>query len=105
MGKSTKYVELDIHKDSITVAVAGEYRKAPRLYGAIPCTDEALARLADKLAESKASLRFSYEAGPCGSVVYRQLRALGHEWTVVAPSLIPRRPGTASRRIGGMRCP
>ena len=39
------------------------------------------------------SLRFCYEAGPFGYGVYRQLRALGHDCTVVAPSLIPRRPG------------
>ncbi len=38
-------------------------------------------------------LRFCYEAGPCSYGVYRQLKALGHDCTVVAPSLIPRKPG------------
>ncbi|MFH1570482.1 MAG: IS110 family transposase, partial [Gemmatimonadota bacterium] len=38
-------------------------------------------------------LRFCYEAGPCGYDLYRQLTAMGHECMVVAPSLIPRRPG------------
>ena len=82
---------MDIHKDSITVAIA-EDGKAPVLYGAIASTGAAVAKLAGKLSEAGAPLRFCYEAGPCGYGVYR-LRALGHECAVVAPSLIPRRPG------------
>ena len=39
------------------------------------------------------SLRFCYEAGPCGYGIQRQISASGHECVVVAPSLIPRRPG------------
>ena len=38
-------------------------------------------------------LLFCYEAGPCGYVVYRQLLELGHDCQVVAPSLIPKKPG------------
>ncbi|MCP4995369.1 MAG: transposase [Gammaproteobacteria bacterium] len=34
-------------------------------------------------------LNFCYEAGPCGYELYRQLKGLGHECNVVAPSLIP----------------
>jgi transposase len=49
--------------------------------------------LANKLARSGAALRFCYEAGPCGYGIQRQLSAAGHECGVVAPSLIPRRPG------------
>ena len=36
---------------------------------------------------------FCYEAGPCGYVIQRQLAAAGHDCVVVAPSLIPRKPG------------
>jgi transposase len=39
------------------------------------------------------SLRFCYEAGPCGYGIQRQIAASGHECVVVAPSLIPRRAG------------
>lgn len=92
MRKSTRFVAMDIHKDSITVAIA-EDGKAPALYGTIHATGAAVAKLAGKLSESGAPLRFCYEAGPCGYGVYRQLRALGHDCVVVAPSLIPRRPG------------
>ena len=92
MRKSTRFVAMDIHKDSMTVAIAEEGR-TPALYGAIASTGAAVAKLADKLSGPEAPLRFCYEAGPCGYGVYRQLRALGHECAVVAPSLIPRRPG------------
>jgi transposase len=37
--------------------------------------------------------RFCYEAGPCGYGVYRQFTSLGHRCDVVAPALIPRKPG------------
>ena len=93
MRKSTKVVALDIHKDSITVALAGRDREGPKLYGTIPSTGEALSKLVGKLAAPETQLRFCYEAGPCGYGVYRQLKALGHDCTVVAPSLIPRKPG------------
>ena len=77
MHKSTRFVAMDIHKDSITVAIA-EGGKAPVLYGTMASTGAAVARLAGKLAaELSVALRFCYEAGPCGYGVYRQLRALG----------------------------
>src|SRR5260370_4320195 len=36
---------------------------------------------------------FCYEAGPTGYGLYRQVRALGHNCSVVAPSLIPKKSG------------
>src|SRR5260370_3131735 len=41
----------------------------------------------------RVELRFCYEAGPCGHGIQRQLSATGHDCVVVAPSLIPKRPG------------
>jgi hypothetical protein len=38
-------------------------------------------------------LTFCYEAGPTGYELYRQIKSLGHECIVVAPSLIPKKPG------------
>ena len=49
--------------------------------------------LAVKLASTRRDLRFCYEAGPCGYGIQRQLAGMGHECAVVAPSLIPRKPG------------
>jgi transposase len=46
-----------------------------------------------KLAGRYEKLYFCYEAGPTGYGLYRQVRALGHDCIVVAPSLVPKRPG------------
>jgi transposase len=46
-----------------------------------------------KLAAKYERLTFCYEAGPTGYGLYRQIRSLGHECIVVAPSLIPKKPG------------
>ncbi|ESW94514.1 transposase IS110 [Mesorhizobium sp. LSJC268A00] len=51
------------------------------------------ASLCDRLRRSGKPLAFCYEAGPCGYGVHRQLTGLGHRCDVVAPSLIPRKPG------------
>ena len=64
-----------------------------REYGKIANTPTALKRLVSKLLDDGGELRFCYEAGPCGYGIQRQLSAAGHECVVVAPSLIPRRPG------------
>ena len=38
-------------------------------------------------------MSFAYESGPCGYGVYREITETGHDCHVVAPSLIPRKPG------------
>jgi len=94
MEKNITFVGLDVHKKSISVAVAeAGLRGAGRFVGNIPNTPEALSKLARKLAGKGGALRFCYEAGPCGYGVWRHLRGLGHDCVVVAPSLIPRKPG------------
>jgi transposase len=88
------YVGLDVHKDTIAVAVAeGGDRSEVRDCGKIANTSAALKALCVKLARNGGKLRFCYEAGPCGYGIQRQLSAAGHECVVVAPSLIPRKPG------------
>lgn len=85
------WVGLDVHKATIAVAVAkGE--DAPRSVGTIPNDPDAVAKLMRKLGPL-AQLRVCYEAGPCGYVLYRQLTAMGVDCTVVAPTLVPVRPG------------
>ena len=64
-----------------------------RDYGKIANTAAAVKAVAIKLTRGGSDLRFCYEAGPCGYGIQRQLTACGHECVVVAPSLIPRRPG------------
>lgn len=97
MQKVITYVGLDVHKDSIVVSLAeaglrGGLREV-REYGKIPNTPAALKAMATKLAAGGNDLRFCYEAGPCGYGVQRQLCAMGHQCAVVAPSLVPRKPG------------
>jgi transposase len=94
MGDRITYVGLDVDKDGIVVAVAeGGLRGEVRDHGRIANTPAGLRRLAGKLGQEGRQLRFCYEAGPCGYGIQRQLSAIGHDCVVVAPSLIPKRPG------------
>ena len=94
MADRITYVGLDVHKDSIVVAVAvGGLRGEVREYGRIANTPTALDRLLRKLGGDGMTLRFCYEAGPCGYGIQRRLSTQGHECVVVAPSLIPKRAG------------
>jgi transposase len=94
MEKTITYVGLDVHKDTIAVALAeAGLRGEVREHGKIPNTPAALKALMTKLAAGKNGLRFCYEAGPCGYGIQRQLTSAGQQCAVVAPSLIPRKPG------------
>jgi transposase len=94
MADRTTYVGLDVHKESIVVATAaGGLRSEVREYGRIANTSTALDRLLRKLGGDGITLRFCYEAGPCGYGIHRRLSGQGQECVVVAPSLIPKRAG------------
>jgi len=94
MGQCIIYIGLDVHKDTIAVALAeAGLREEVREHGKIPNTPAALKALTEKVAVRGRELRFCYEAGPCGYGIQRQLSAIGHQCAVVAPSLIPRKPG------------
>lgn len=88
------YVGLDVHKETIAVAAADVGKRDDvREYGKIANTAASLKLLTTKLGRGGRKLRFCYEAGPCGYGIQRQLSAAGHDCVVVAPSLIPRKPG------------
>ena len=94
MGDRITRVGLDVHKDEIVVALAEDgLRGEVRVYGRTANTPAALHRLVRKLGQEGVELQFCYEAGPCGYGIQRQLSASGHDCVVVAPSLIPKRPG------------
>jgi transposase len=91
-SKTLTYVGLDVHKETIAVAVAEVGKADAQVLGIIPNDEKALRSLMRKLGPP-AQLRVCYEAGPCGYVIYRFLQHLKIDCVVVAPSLIPRKPG------------
>src|SRR5213594_3692216 len=91
MEKDSRFVGLDVHAETIAVAVA-EADGTVRSLGTIPNTPEAVRRLVTKLGPRKL-LRVCYEAGPTGYVLYRQLTALDVPCAVVAPTLVPVKAG------------
>lgn len=93
MKHITKYVGLDVSKESIAVAVAENGRGEARFVGTIPNTVEAIRKLVRQLSGENVQLEFCYEAGPTGYGLYRLLRAMDLSCAVVAPSLIPVRQG------------
>ena len=88
-----KYVGLDVHKETIAVSVAEPDGGEVRYLGEVPNTADAVVKLVRRLRKEGRKLSFCYEAGPCGYGLHRQLRDLEQDCQVVAPSLIPRKPG------------
>jgi transposase len=94
MKKNTTYVGLDVHKNSIDVALADSGRDGDvRSYGTIGGDLDSLHKVVRKLQSTGSTLRFVYEAGPCGYDIYRSLTNQGLDCIVVAPSMIPRKSG------------
>lgn len=94
-GRYGAFVGLDVHKDTIAVAVARPGREESVYRGEIAHRPKTVSRWLEKLSREfdGTVLLFCYEAGPCGYGLYRQLVESGHECQVVAPSLIPKKAG------------
>ncbi len=91
MKNDIRFMGLDVHAETIAVTAVepdGEVRR----HGIIPNRPEAVRRLVKRLGPAN-RLRVCYEAGPTGYVLYWQLTALGVHCEVVAPTLVPVKPG------------
>ncbi|MBN2622680.1 MAG: IS110 family transposase [Acidimicrobiales bacterium] len=82
---------MDVHKNSISMAVLEPHGDSP-LVDKISTDDESIRRLIARFAEP-ARVWACYEAGPTGYELARVLRNAGMRCEVIAPSLIPTRPG------------
>ena len=95
MGQNSElFVGIDTSKLKNAVAIAEAGRTGELRYlGEIETTDAATRKLVAKLAAKASKLTFCYEAGPTGYGLYRLIKSLGHDCIVIAPSLIPSKPG------------
>jgi transposase len=91
---STLFMGMDVHKDSIAVAYVAQDHGAEVLSrGAIGTRQGDSEQMIRKRPSKATHLIFVYEAGPCGSWLYRYFMQKGYDGWVVAPSLLPKKPG------------
>ena len=95
MGKySEAFVGIDVAKARNAIAVAEAGRDGEvRFLGEVDAAPLSMRKVANRLAAKYGKLHFCYEAGATGYGLHRLLTELGHDCSVVAPSMIPRRPG------------
>lgn len=87
------FIGMDVHKESIEIAIADGTDHEVRRYGKIGGTHDAMCKTLRKLVSQEATLHFCYEADPSDYELYRYLVSEGHDCWVVAPSMIPKKPG------------
>jgi transposase len=91
---SEVFVGIDVAKARNAIAVAdGERGGEVRFLGEVDASEESMRRVVKRIAASCDKAHFCYEAGPTGYGLHRLISSLGHSCTVVAPSLIPKKPG------------
>ncbi|MFI0849098.1 IS110 family transposase [Mesorhizobium sp. IMUNJ 23232] len=88
------FVGIDVAKLRNAIAIADSGREGEvRFFGEVDASDQSMRSVIQRIAGRFDRVHFCYEAGPTGYGLYRLIRSLGHECMVVAPSLIPRKPG------------
>ena len=91
MREQLRFLGMDVHAETIAVAIAepdGEVRSL----GTIANREDSIRKFIRKLGTPE-QLRACYEAGPTGFVLYWQLTQLGVDCAVIAPTLVPKKPG------------
>lgn len=93
----TAYIGLDVHKTTISLAIAFSGDEDSISYG--KCSSDisrlitTVRRLLKKYSLEKENVKICYEAGPSGFSLVRHLLRIGFDVIVVAPSLIPVKSG------------
>ena len=91
MREKLRFLGMDVHAETIAVAIA-EPEGEVRSLGTIANREDSIRKFIKKLG-SPEQLRACYEAGPTGFVLYWQLAQMGVECAVIAPTLVPKKPG------------
>jgi transposase len=86
------YLGMDVHKESLTIAALPATAKAPTRLDRLPNDLPKLKKWLDRVARD-GEIRACYEASGAGYVLHRALTEWGYACEVIAPSLIPKRPG------------
>jgi transposase len=92
MAQSTLFVGMDVHQETVTVAVLPEAAKAPEEPRQLPHDLSKIRKLFARLSK-RGTVQACYEASGCGYVLQRALAKWGVACEVIAPSLIPQRSG------------
>lgn len=92
MVHSTRFIGLDVHAKSISIAVAEEGRGEAKALSTIPNDTARLLKVLDGLG-GRDRLHCAYEAGPTGYGLQRDLSKAGIRCDVIAPSKMPKAPG------------
>jgi transposase len=93
MSSTTKiWIGMDVHKDSVMAAVFEGRRSEPEVVQQLPNEPRKLRRFFERWAK-RGEIRSCYEASGAGYVLHRDITEWGHACEVIAPSLIPVRPG------------
>jgi len=94
MTHYTRFIGLDVHKDTIAIAVAARDGPPAEFVGRIPNRDYAVQRWLKRHLDisRQAESLFCYEAGPCGYELYRLLKGQGIACQVIAPGMTPQKP-------------
>ena len=87
MKDGSKYVGLDVHKETIAVSIADAHGGEVRYFGEIKNSPEALHKLCNKIKAKQGGLFFCYEAGPCEFGIHRQLIDLGWDCSAFRPEI------------------
>lgn len=88
------FIGIDVGKSRNAIAIADNERGGEvRYLGEVDASPGSMRRIIQRIVDKHGGAHFCYEAGPTGYGLYRLIRSMGHPCEVVAPSLIPRKPG------------